>query len=115
MQPHDGVRHELTRAVVGDLAASLDALDRDASRRELVGGGQDVGRVGVPAEGQDGGMLQEQELVPDATRRALVDEPFLEGVRLAIVDAAEPAGVDRRGLAGAPWTGSVRVASTLAR
>ena len=81
VQPDDRIGHELTGAVVRDLPAALGPLDRDAASGEFIVAREDVGRVGVAAQGQDGRMLQEQELVPDRAGHALVDEPLLEGVR----------------------------------
>ena len=65
----DRVRDELARAVVGHLAAALDADDLDAARGQDRPGRADVRRVGGPAEGQDRRVLEEQELVADARRR----------------------------------------------
>ena len=45
-------------------------------------------------------MLQEQQLVGDLAGRALVDQTALQDVRIGVVDPAEPAGVQGRGLAG---------------
>ena len=96
MHPDDGIGDQLTRAVVGDLAAALDPLDLDASSLELLGRRQDVRRVGVLAEGQDCRVFEQQQLVADAGVGSVIDEPLLERVRLAVVDATEPPRAQRR-------------------
>ena len=115
VQAHDRIGDQLARPVVGDLAATLDALDLDAARASSLGRREDVRRVGVPPERQDGGMLEQQQLVADPTGRALVDEPLLEGLGVAVGDPPEPARLERRAPTGAVGEGSVRVASTDAR
>ncbi len=108
MQPDDRIRHELAGAVVGDLPATLGSDDRDAASGQFLVTREDVGRVGVAAQGQDGWMLQEQELVPDRACHAFVDEPLLQRVRLVVRHATEPPGVQRRRLTGRLPGGRVR-------
>ena len=108
VQPDDRIGHELAGAVVGDLPAALGSDDRDAASGEFLVTREDVGRVGLPAQGQDGWMLQEQELVPDRAGHAFVDEPLLHRVRLVVVHATEPPGVQRRRLTGRLPGGRVR-------
>ena len=78
----DRIGHELAGTVVGHLAATLDADDLDAAGVELVGGRQDVGRVAVAPERQDGGMLEEQEPVADPSVGPLGGQPSLDDVRV---------------------------------
>jgi hypothetical protein len=100
VQPDDGIGDQLARTVIGHFAATLDPLDRDAPSRELSRAREDVRGVGLATQGQDRGMLQEQQLVGDLAGRSLVDQPTLEGVRIGVVDSAQPAGVQRRAIAG---------------
>ena len=51
-------------------------------------------------------MLQQKELVLDAPRRAFVDEPLLERVRVAVVDQAQPTSLERRRIEGRRAHGS---------
>ena len=69
VQGDDRVRHELAGTVVRDLAAALDADHRDAAGLELVGAGQDVGRIAVAPERQDRRVLEQEEPVADRARR----------------------------------------------
>ena len=89
-QPDDRVGDELARAVVRDLAAALDPDDLDAAACELVGTGEDVAVLGVAAEGQDRGMLEEQQPIADQAVGASRGELLLERPRLAIRDPPEP-------------------------
>ena len=89
--------------MVGDLAAALDPMDGDAAGREGLGRGQDVGRVRVSTEGQDGRVLEEQELIRDRPVGALGDQALLEGVGRLVVHPTEPArleAADGRGRVG---------------
>ncbi len=51
--------------------------------------------LGVPAEGQDSRMLEQQQLVRDLPGDAPFDELVLERPRVAIADPTEPAGLER--------------------
>ncbi len=81
--------------MIGHLAAALDPDDLDRPTGELGLGREDVGGVRVAAQGQDGRMLQEQQLITDLARGTRVDEALLEGVGPRVVDPAEPARVQR--------------------
>jgi len=91
----DRIGDQLTGAVVGDLAAPLDAENLNPAAFELGGRGQDVGWVGLPAEGQDGRVLDEQEAVADPTVRTLAGNPLLERPGLAIGHPTEPDRLER--------------------
>ena len=95
VQLHDRVGHELPGAVVGHLTAALDADDLDAAARELGRRGEDVARVGLPPEGQDGRMLDEQEPVADLASRPRVRELPLERPDRPVVRASEPHDFER--------------------
>ena len=107
VQSDDRIRHQLARTVIGDLPAALGPLDDDATGSELPIGGEDVRGIGLAAEGQNGGMLEEEQLVPDRAGGALVDEVLLEPVRLGVVDPAEPSSVQRRRATG--WVPGGRI------
>ena len=62
---------------------------------KTAGAAQDVGRVGVATEGQDGRVLEEQQLVTDPLVGALADEALLQRMGLAVPDPAKPASRDR--------------------
>jgi len=58
----DGIADELTRAVVGDIAAAVGLVELDAGVCELGFGGEDVGfGVGAVGDGDDGGVLDHQD------------------------------------------------------
>ena len=82
--------------MVRDLAAPLHADHLDPAPAQLVRVGEDVVLVGVPAEGQHGIVLEEQELVADQVVGPGFRERTLEVPRLAISDPAEPADRQRR-------------------
>ncbi len=95
-EAEDRIGHELARAVVGDLATTLDPDGLDAPAAELTRRGQNVGIVGLTTEGQHGIMLEEQEVVRDGPARAQVNEALLERPRIPIGDPPEPHGHERR-------------------
>lgn len=111
MQSDDRIGDELARAVIGHLPSPLDSFDGDALRLELCGTSQDVRRVRVPAEGQNGRVLQQEKLIRDASGETLVNKPFLERVRSWVLDPAEPAGMERQRRAERPglWFGERRL------
>lgn len=85
----DGVADELAGAVVGDIATAVDFVDSDAAEGEKVTGGEDVGAVGVAAEGEDGRVLEEEK---DVLGAAFSDEGGnlrLEAEALGVVNAAQ--------------------------
>ena len=96
-QGHDRIGDELAGPVIGHFAAALDPDHLDAPGRQVGRGRADVGLVGLPAQGQDGRMLEQEERVGDVARDALVDEPFLDRPGLAIADPAQPADIERTG------------------
>ncbi len=62
IQGDDGVGDELAGAVKGDVAAAVGFDDFDAAGGEEGGRGEEVARgAGVAADGDDGGMLDEEE------------------------------------------------------
>ena len=99
-QRQDRVGDQLAGPVVGDLATALDLDHLDPAGAQLIGRGEDMRRVGVPSQGQDGRMLQQQQLVADPIVGTLGRQPALEGMGLAVVDPAEPSGARSAQLLG---------------
>ena len=72
-QIEDGVTDELAGAVKGDVAAAIDFVEGDSAADEQFIGSENVGSVGVAAEGEDRRVLEEQKRVVDATVEAQRD------------------------------------------
>lgn len=85
------ITDDLSRAVVGDVAAATGFVHLDAARREKVGISEDVRSTAVAAnaERQDVRVLDEQELVVNCSRLALVDERALQRQRLGVRDTPQ--------------------------
>ena len=64
-QVEDGIADELAGAVIGDVAAAVDFMEGDAAASKKLIRCQNVGAVCVAAEGENGGMFEEQEGVVD--------------------------------------------------
>ena len=88
-QIEDGVADELAGAVIGDVAAAVDLVEGDAAAGQQFVGGEDVGAVGVAAEGEHRRMLEQQQDVVDAALEAQLDELRLEAKSLVVGNAAE--------------------------
>ncbi len=88
-QIEDGVADELAGTVIGDVAAAVDLVEGDAAPRQQLIRREDVGALGVAAEGEHGRMLEEQKHVADAARGAQRDQLFLQAKGFAVVHAAE--------------------------
>ena len=68
VEVEDGVGDELAGAVVGDVPAAVGLVDLDAGCGERAGGGDQVlGGVGSRGDGDDGGVLDEED---DAVSRS---------------------------------------------
>ena len=91
----DGIADELTGTVVGDVSATTGLEDLHARFLQVGRTGEHVGPIvaGLHTEGDDRGMLKEQELIRNASRSPLLDEAFLEIQRLGIRHDAKPAHV----------------------
>lgn len=85
----DRVTDELTGAVVGDVATTVDFVNLDASASEELVGGEDVGTGGVAAEGENGRMLHEQEGVAEGAGFAGRDDLLHDPQTFGVGDAAE--------------------------
>src|SRR5262249_18519747 len=77
---------QLAGPVGRHLAAALDPDDLDAASGKLPWRGEDMARIRLPAEGQHGIVLEEQEPVADLARRTLPDELLLELPGLPVPD-----------------------------
>ena len=75
----DRIANQLARPVIGHVAAAAGFEHVDAERRQSIGRCEDVGAaVLLDADGQDVGMLQEQQRVGNAIGLALLDQPALQ-------------------------------------
>ena len=88
-QIEDGVADELAGAVIGDVAAAIDFVKRDAAAGQELIGSENVGAVGVAAQGEHGRMLEEQQDVADAALLAQLNQLRLQAQSFGVVDAAE--------------------------
>jgi hypothetical protein len=88
----DRVRHELTRTVIGDVAAAPRFLEVDAEGFEARAGGEHVLRLRRAAEGDDRLVLEQEERVAHVAPDPRVEEPLLQGVRSIVADTPEPVG-----------------------
>ena len=70
----DGIAYELAGAVVGDVASAPCLVDADPPGGELAGGEQQVAAPAGRPEGDDVGVLQEQQGVGDPALPALFDQ-----------------------------------------
>ena len=86
-QGEDRVADELARSVVGDVTTPVGAgqLGTDRTRRH-----QHVAEVGPHAQGVDGWVLEEQQVVVGA----LLEQAALQVERLAVRNPAQPADVE---------------------
>ena len=100
VERHDRIGHQLPGAVVGHLAATLDPDDLDAASLELLGARPDVPVGAVPPEGQHRRMLEQQELIADASVRPVRGQLALQRMPVAVRDPAQPRGVERVGPGG---------------
>ena len=88
-QIDDGVADELSGAVIGDVAATVDLVQLDVARGELLVGGDDVFAMRVAAEGEDGEVLEQQQRVADEALLARIDDATLDGEAVGVGDAPE--------------------------
>ncbi len=85
----DGIADELAGAMIGDVAAAVDFVEGDAAAGQELVGGQDVGAVGVAAEGENGRVLEKEQDVVDAALEAELDQLRLETKSLIVGNATE--------------------------
>src|SRR5262249_48291177 len=91
------IADELTRTVIGDVAAASRLDDLDAARGQRVSRREHVraAAIAAHAERQDVRVLDEQQAVVDAIRLAILDERALELERLAARHRPEPLHAER--------------------
>ena len=80
-QVEDGIADDLSRPVVGDVAAAAGLEDLNAMRREHFRSREDVrpSSVATNAEGQNRRVLDKEQLVRDRLGAAFLNEVSLEG------------------------------------
>ena len=93
-QVEDGVPHQLAGAVVGDVSAAIDLVEGDAARGEQRIGGQHVAAVRVAAEGEHGGMLEQEQDVLDAVLKTQRSDFRLDAQGFVVGDSAKVEVVD---------------------
>ena len=110
VEVEDGVRHQLAWAVVGDVSSAVDFVVFDPELGQAFRGDDDVAGVPALAEGQDVGVLHEQQVV-FGPRKAV----RFRSVHAARFWEAGPAAGDLRStavlssaLAGPTWACSPR-------
>ena len=81
--------------MVGHLAASLDPQHLDAALSEGLRRCKNVTLVGLATEGQDSGVLEEEQLVLERAVGAGGREALLQRPGVAIRDPAQPRGANR--------------------
>src|SRR5260370_5985362 len=85
----DGITDELSWSVEGYVAAAVAFENLDAPRGKLLGRGAQVGGAGVASQGDDRGMLEQQQCIGDAVLFAQFDERVLQLERGFVIDEAE--------------------------
>ena len=88
-QVEDRVADELAGAVVCDVAAAIDFMQSDAPAGEKLIGCQDVGALGVAAEGEYRRVFEQEENVVDATLQSELGDLRLKTEALVISDTTE--------------------------
>ena len=93
LEVEDGIGDQLSRAVVGDVAAAPGLDDLDPARGQRFRRRDDVrSRLGqLHAERDDVGMFEQQQRVGDAPGAPVFDEGLLEVEGVGVGDQAEAA------------------------
>ncbi len=86
------VADDLAGAVIGDVTTTIGFAQLDTHLAKDVFGREKIFLAGVAAEGNDVGMLAEEEYVVDGAGLARGDEAFLEGVGVGPREEAEVGG-----------------------
>ena len=84
--------------MVGDVAAAIDFVDGDAALGQQFIGGENVGAVGVAAQGEHRRMLEQQQHIVDAALVAQADDLSLQAQRFVVVHAPEIEVLNHRSL-----------------
>ena len=85
----DGVADELARAMVGDVAASIDFVKGDTAAGEQLVGREDVGAAGIAAEGENRRVFEKEKGVFDETFETQSCDFCLELQRVVVAYASE--------------------------
>ena len=88
-QVEDGIAHDLSGAVIGDVAAAIGRVEGDAGARQNVVAGQQVFQMPVAPQRDDMRVLQQEELIRDQPLLAIAREPLLEFQRAGVIDSPE--------------------------
>ena len=88
-QIDDGVADELTRAVIGHVAAAIDLMHFNSAARQPLVANQNVGVRRVAPQRNHRRMLQQQERVTDEVLLARRDDALLNFQRFSVRHAAE--------------------------
>ncbi len=79
--------------MIGDVSAAVGCKNRDIAPRQQLAAGHDVLWLGIPAQGQHRGVLDQQEHIADTLLMAQRAQPLLQGQRRGVIPAAE---IDQR-------------------
>ncbi len=93
----DRIADELTRPVVGDVAA---AVGTDQLRTDSFGSDEHVGGIGPHAQREDVGMLEQQQMVVGR----MLEQRVLQRERIAVAHTTEPPDAQRGHGTRAPGT-----------
>jgi hypothetical protein len=85
----NGIADDLPGAVIGDVTAAIGFAELDIFLAEDIFGGEKIFLAGVAAEGEDVGMLAEEEDVVDGAGFAGDGNALLEGVGVGPGEKAE--------------------------
>ena len=112
---HDGVADYLARTVVGYVSAAVGVEEPDATVGEFRLGDQHVIQDAGAAEGNDGGMFEEEEGIGDLAGDAAVPEVGLEVKGGLVVYEAEVVYLKQVCSSGGPFMFSKHIKKTLGR
>ena len=93
-QVQDGIAHQLPRAMVRDVAAAIDSIDRRTVGAEHVRADEKVIRRSAPSDRVDGIVLEEKEAFRAAVAHARCD-CLLHPPRVDVGNPPQPCGVER--------------------
>ena len=77
-QIENGIAHQLPRAVIGHISATIALINLDPFALQMSRRGEDVAAIGVSAQRDHGRMFQQQENIRDLAGVAQVYESTLE-------------------------------------
>jgi hypothetical protein len=91
MQIDNRVSHQLAGAVVGNVAAAVDIVDRDTTFQQLLRREEDVVAAAPAAEGEGVRMLEEQQNIRDSIATSRLGELPLQSPGFVVIDASQAA------------------------